>query len=98
MALAAAWCRWRSRARSSGPVQRAGVGGDLVAEVGAEVFGGAQLDRPAEGVFELEFHHGEVQQAGGVFGLELDQEVDVAVGPEVVAQGGSVVGKAVQDA
>ena len=53
----------------------------MVAEVGAEVFGGAQLDGPAEGVFELEFHDGQVQQAGGVSGLELDQEVDVAVGP-----------------
>ena len=88
MALVAASCRWRSRTRSSGRIQRAGVGGDLVAEVGAEVFGGAQFDGPPEGVFELELHHSQVQQAGGVFGLELNQEVDVAVGPKVVPQRG----------
>ena len=44
---------------------------------------------PAEGFFELELHLGQVQQSRRVLGPELDQEVDVAVGAEVVTQGGS---------
>ena len=40
------------------------------------------LRRAGRGRLELQFHLGQVQQAGGVFGLELDQEVDVAVGSE----------------
>jgi hypothetical protein len=82
------------RIRSSGCIERPGGGGDLVAEVGAEVFGRAEFDRPAEGFFELELHLGQVQQARRVLGPELDQEVDVAAGAEVVTQGGSVEGKA----
>src|SRR3954453_7378678 len=95
MALVAASrrCR-RRRIRSSGCIERPGGCGDLVAEVGAEVFGRAELDRPAEGFFELKLHLGQVQQARCVLGPELDQEVDVAAGAEVVTQGGSVEGKA----
>src|SRR3954451_9319882 len=94
MALVAASRRCRRRIRSSGCIERPGGGSDLVAEVGAEVFGRAELDRPAEGVFELELHLCQVQQARRVLGPELDQEVDVASGAEVVTQGGSVEGKA----
>jgi hypothetical protein len=94
MALVAASRRCRRRIRSPGCIERPGGGGDLVAEVGAEVLGRAELDRPAEGFFELELHLGQVQQARRVLGPELDQEVDVAAGAEVVTQGGSVEGKA----
>ena len=41
------------------------------------------------GIFEFEFHLRKVQEAGCVPGLELDEEVDVAVGAEVLAQGGA---------
>ena len=42
------------------------------------------------GHLEIEFHLRKVQEAGCVPRLELDEEVDVAVGPEVLAQGGAV--------
>src|SRR3954449_9133077 len=60
MALAAASRRCRSRISSSGRIERAGVGGDLFAEVRAEIFGRAELDGAAQGVFELELHLSQV--------------------------------------
>ena len=56
-------------------------------EVRAEVLGRSELDRSSEGVLEFELHLGQVQQAGGGSGVELDQEIDVTVRTEVVAQG-----------
>ena len=92
MALVVASVRCRSRLRPSGCIEGFGGRGDGVAEVGAEVLGCPQLDLASEGIFEFEFHLRNVQEAGRVPGLKLDEEVDVAVGPEVLAQGGAVEG------
>jgi hypothetical protein len=59
--LAAASWRCRSRTWSSGRIEGAGVGGDLVAEVRAEILGRAELDGAAQCVFELQLHLSEVQ-------------------------------------
>src|SRR5215218_6194930 len=90
MTFVAASRRCRSRIRSSGCIERSCSGGDLVTEVGAEVFGCTELDGSTEGFFEFQLHLSQVQQARRVLGPEFDQEVDVAAGAEVVAQGASV--------
>lgn len=64
------------------------LGEDLVSEVSAEEARGVQVDGSAEdgGEFVL---HGEEREAGGGAGLELDEDVDVAVGAEVIAEHGA---------
>jgi hypothetical protein len=94
MAFPAASRRCRNRFRSSGCIERPSGGSDVVAEVGAEVFRCAQLDLAAEGVFEFQLNLGEVEQAGGVSGLELDQDADIAVRAEVRAKRRAVQGEA----
>jgi len=73
---------WRTRTWSGGVIQRCCPCSDLVPEVPAEVLVGSQLNLPApEEPGELELHGREADESGGATGLELDQEVDVAIGP-----------------
>ena len=54
---------------------------------GTEIAGGAQIDPVADDeLLELHLHARHVEEAHAAIGFELDQEVDVAVGREVVAQ------------
>ena len=92
MAFVAASVRCRSRLRSSGCIEGSGGRDDRVAEVGTEVLGCSELNLAPKGVFEFEFHLRKVEEAGCVTGLELDEEVDVAVRSEVLAQDGAVEG------
>lgn len=55
----------------------------------AEILGRPELDWSSESVLQLQLHLSQMQQAGCVSGMELDQEVDVAVRAEVVAEGGA---------
>ena len=79
---------WATRSSSRGEVvYRLGVGEDLVAESRAENSGGAQIEPVTDDqLLELHLHARHVEEADAAFGFELDQEVDVAVGREVVAQ------------
>ena len=91
MAMAsAAWSRMcRRRITSSWrDIQVLCFGHNLVAEVGADEGGGVEVDGAAEefGQFALE---GKEAQANAGVRLEFDQDVEVAVGPEIVAQGGA---------
>src|ERR1043165_1041185 len=74
----------RSRSSRRG-VQLLRLAKDLVPEVLAEEAGRVQVYLPAEqsGQFAL---HREEREAGRVAGLELDQNVDVAIRPKVLAQ------------
>ena len=70
------------RIRSSGSISSLSAADDVVAEIPAEVPSGAKVDRLAtherrKFFFEL----GHAQQSGNAVGLELDEEVQVAVGP-----------------
>jgi hypothetical protein len=47
------------------------------------------VDLPAEQLTQLELHRGEGEQPGHVTGLELHQDIDVAVVPKVVPERGT---------
>jgi hypothetical protein len=52
----------------------------------AQVAGCAQVDLATEKAAQLQLDRGDSQQAGSATGFELDKEVDVAIGMEVVSQ------------
>ena len=56
----------------------------MPAEVGAR----PKVDLPAKQACELQLEFGDPEHPGCVAGLELHEEVDVAVGSELAAQGG----------
>src|SRR5258706_13709227 len=58
---------------------------DLVAEVLAQLLRGSEVDAPAEDLCQF-LRDVEEREARGLARLELDQNVHVAVRPEVVAQ------------
>ncbi|MDE0179814.1 MAG: hypothetical protein OXL39_00620 [Caldilineaceae bacterium] len=59
---------------------------DLLSEVGAQVFGCSQVDFASGEEFRQFFlHTGDAQQSGDAVGLELNEQVDIAVGPEIFA-------------
>src|SRR5215213_3478688 len=57
----------------------------LVSEIGAQETPGVEVHLPAKDLGKLCFH-GKERQARHVTGLELHQDIDVALGPEVVPQ------------
>ena len=60
----------------------------LLAEAGTEILGWAQVDFAAREAFrEVRFDAGDAQQPGDAVRLEFDEQVDIAAGSEVVAQG-----------
>lgn len=86
MALVAASVRCRRRTVSSGRIKRTRCRGDLVAEVAAEVLVGSQLDWAPRVASKLQFHLGEVDETRNAARVELDEDVDIAGGAEVIAQ------------
>jgi hypothetical protein len=83
----------RQRHDPSGCIERPRAGGDLLPTVRAQVFGGAQLDRPTERAFELQLHLSELEETRNVVWMELDEEVDVAGGSDI-AQSRPIEGEA----
>src|SRR5439155_5893113 len=79
---------WAMRSSSRGDViHRLGVSDDFLAEPRTEITGGAQIDPMADDdLLELQLHTRHVEKADAATGFEFDQEVDVAVGREIVAQ------------
>ena len=60
---------------------------DFLPEVGTQVLGCPQVDcAPREKFRKRYLHPGDAQQPGNAVRFELDQQVDIAVGPEVIAQ------------
>ena len=48
-----------------------------------------EIDFPAEQLAELQFDLGDAQEPGDLVRVELDEKVDVTVGPELAPRGGS---------
>ena len=72
--------RWASRTTSSGGgIQQARTCGHGIPDVAAQVAGRAEIDFPAEQLGQLEFKTGQQEQTRDPSGLELDEEVDVAI-------------------
>jgi len=69
-------------AASGGGIQQLGLGNDLVAEVPAQVLGSPHIGLSPEQFRQLDFQPGQGEQAGDVFRLELDKDVNVAVRPK----------------
>lgn len=53
----------------------------------------AKIDSSSENRREFFFHSDDCEQAGYVIGLELDEQVDIAVSLKLAAQGGSEQGQ-----
>lgn len=80
--------RWRSLTLSGGGIEGQRAGPDLVPEVAAQVVVGAEVNLPTpEQSGKLLFHAGDREQAGGCTGMELDEQINVALRPEIVPQG-----------
>src|SRR6516162_7793685 len=79
--VSAASTIWRSRTRSSGGKLDLGHAFDGLTEVRTEFVCRPQIHRPAEQLRQLAFNLGQSKKARDSIGLELDQEVDIAVGP-----------------
>ncbi len=69
-------------------MQRHGVSQHAVAEVWADGHRGQEIHLPAQDLPQLAFHADEGDQTGYVSRLELHEQVDVALGPEVRSQHG----------
>jgi hypothetical protein len=68
------------RTRSSSGVKEHARGrDDVIAEVGAEVTGGTEVDLAAEQPLKFEFELGDAEQAGCPARFELGEQVGVAV-------------------
>jgi hypothetical protein len=78
---------WLIRTWSSGDIQVFCLPSDLIAEVFAEVRVGTQLDLAAEEWLQLQLQPRETQQPGDVAGLELHEQIEIAVGAKLVPQG-----------
>jgi hypothetical protein len=66
----------------------------LVPEVSAQVLPGAKVDLPAvEDLGQLPFHSGQPDESRNVAGLELNEDVEVALGREPGAENGPEEGK-----
>jgi hypothetical protein len=85
-------CR-RARFGSRRVILNSGLRQHAVPEVGAEELGGVELDALVEEVGELSLQ-AEEGQAGDVAGFELDEDVDIAVRAEVLAQDRAEEGEA----
>ena len=73
----------RSRASSSGGlIEGHGLGHDTIAEVGTQEGAGVQVHLPPQEGLEL-ILHGDEAQADPAAGDKLDQQVDVALLPEL---------------
>src|SRR5208337_3729827 len=81
-ALSAASIIWRMRTASSGGILHLGGAHHLVPKIAAEVAGRPQIDlAPAEQRRKLAGDARKSYQAGRGARLELDQKIDVAIGP-----------------
>src|SRR5437660_7485875 len=78
---------------SAGVILRFRLGEDPIAEVAAQRTWRVQVHRSPQNLREL-FREGDEGEAGHSSGLELDEDVDVAVGSEVGAEDGSEEGQA----
>jgi hypothetical protein len=74
---------------SGGVIEHARGRDDVIAEVGAQVTDGSEVDLAAEQHLQLEFELGDAEQTGCPARFELDEQVDVAVVAELVAGRGS---------
>src|SRR5262245_30248198 len=77
-------CARQTRASCCG-IDRLGLGQHSIAEVGTQEARSVEVHLPAEDLAEL-FLNGEKGEPRHVPWLELDQDVDVALGPEVLPQ------------
>jgi hypothetical protein len=92
---AASMCSSRSRSdggRSSRRILHLALALDDGADAVVDEARGLQVDEPAEHFGQLDLHAAEVEEAGGG-AVEFDQDVDVAVGREVVAEDGAEEGE-----
>ena len=77
------------RTRSSASMQRSSLADDLIAEVTRQVGRGSKVNPASTEVRgQLRFHGRQCQVPGRVARLELDQQIDIAVRPGLVAQDG----------
>jgi hypothetical protein len=71
-----------------------GCGEYFLAEIAAKLIGGAQIDlSPTEKFRKLSLHSGQIEEAGRLFRMELNQEVDIAVLPKLALQSGTEEGE-----
>lgn len=83
-----------SRTRSSFRILDTGCGEDFVAEIAAKLVRGAQIDLSATEKFrKLSLHSGQVEEAGRLARMELNQEIDVAILPKLALQSGTEEGE-----
>src|SRR5262245_47622724 len=69
-----------SRTRSAFRILDTGCGEYFVPEIAAKLVGGAQINFPTTKKFrKLPLHPSQVQETRGLAGLELNQEVEVAI-------------------
>jgi len=66
-------------------MKRTGLAKDFVSEIGTEATSGSQIDPPAEQLRKLDLQLGHAQVSDRASRLKLDENVDVALGTEVVA-------------
>ena len=84
MASAVASRICRNRTRSSLFIGNQRGADDLIPEVGAQVSGRTEIDFAAgEEAAQFLFHSSEAEEADVVAGLEFDEDIDVAVRPEL---------------
>jgi hypothetical protein len=59
---------------------------DLIAEIAAKIRERSQVNLPAQPLRKLQLHPGHVEQSRRFAGLELDQDIDVALAPKTGSQ------------
>src|SRR5688572_22101828 len=83
-----------SLTRSSFRILDTGCGEYFVAEIAAKLVGRAQIDlSTTENSGKLSLHSGQIEEAGCLGRMELNEEVDVAILPKLALQGGTEEGE-----
>ena len=71
-------------------MQHQGGPHDLVAEVTAEIRTGSEVDVSAEELRQFEFDRSYAKESGQPIGEKVDEQIDVAVGAQLVAESRAV--------
>jgi len=83
-----------SRTRSSFRILDTCCGQHFVAEIAAKLVRSTQIDlSPTEKFRKFSLHSGQIEEAGRLVRLELNQEVDVAILPKLALQSGTEEGE-----
>src|SRR5207248_11569278 len=81
---ASSTCRYRTRSKSF--ILHGGRSKHLIAEVAAEILGCTQVHLSSQLFGEFQLHPGDAEQTWRFTRLELNQNVNIAVGPESLSE------------